>query len=1050
MKATPKLAKLTIPRLHGALLRERLFARLDEARSRPATCIIGPPGAGKTTLVASWVDARKWPCLWYQADIGDADIASLFHYFAMAARSIGPARTRLPAFGPEYRQDTLGFSRRFFRALFTQLPASAVLVVDNLHEIEGGSPSCRVLAEAIAEIPRHVNLVTISREELPEAFARPITNQLIATIDWEDLRLTAGETEDIVASRQPSLRLRAAGFHEQCQGWAAGLTLILEREGLSLELPQSVHSETRESIFRYFTSQILSASSVEERRFLMMSAFLPRMTVGMAAALTGDALAGKRLGTLHRRRLFTHRQPGSEPSYVFHALFRDFLLSLGMEEMSPGECQTLWKRCGGILEKSGLLDDAIDSYARAESWNDMQSLIERFAPELSAQGRTTTLKAWICRLPAEHIARSAWLEYWLATSVALEDALVSLPGFARAHDLFVSDQDIQGQIQALCGTIEAIYFATTNHALMDPWIPRLNAAILALPGVPEISTELRAHGALLLATLYRRPDSRELARSAQRTLELLDSDAPADQRVRAATFLMIYCTFTGHFSMAEVVRVKGDAIVRREGATPYNLTAWTAWKCYLWQILFDPDQGLPASREAERIGETHGFFHHAYLACYYRSGIEAKGGDLVAAEASISKSLAFLDPSRKLQACLSNAASAWLAVYANRPEMAVEHGRLAMAIARELESPSYRIHHGTPLVFGLVETGAIDEARAAIEDQRAAIMGTAIACFEPLLKCAEARIAELKGDSAAVKEIVRSMWSEARQEDRGRYLAWMMPWIPRFAALALDEGIETEYVARLARHYRWKPPEHASDRWPWPIRIYTLGKFEIFVDGQLLQFGRKAPKKPLAVLKVIIALGDRNVPEAHLLDLVWPDLEGDAAGRALDITLHRLRNWLRHPDAIRQKARHVSLGPEVCWVDAWHFEHETRSDGMLRPEAVVGLYQGSFLAEDEEAPWIVGYRERLRSRFVGLVTSTARSLERGGALDDAVAMYLRGIEADELAEPFYEGLMRCYQRLGRIPEALGTYRRLRQILSVTLGVRPGAASEQLYESLRRG
>lgn len=1050
MRATPKLAKLTVPRLHGALLRERLFARLDEARRRPSTCIIGPPGAGKTTLVASWLEVRKCPCLWYQADAGDADIASLFHYFAMAARSLGSARTKLPAFGPEYRQDTSGFSRRFFRALFAQLPASTVLVVDNLHEIAGGSPSCRVLAEAIAEIPDHINLLTISREELPEAFARPIANQLVTTIDWEDLRLTAGETEEIVASRQPSLRSKASGFHEQCQGWAAGLTLILEHEGLSMGLPQSVHSETRESIFRYFTSQILSASSVEERRFLMISAFLPRMTVGMAAALTGDALSGKRLGSLHRRRLFTHRQPGGEPTYVFHALFRNFLLALGTEELSPGECQALWKRCGGILENSGLLDDAAESYARGEAWHDMHSLIERHASELSGQGRTTTLKAWICRMPADYLARYGWLEYWLATSVALEDALLSLPGFERAYGLFVSDRDIHGQIQTLCATIEAIYFATTNHALMDPWIPRLKAAIGATPRIPESSIELRAYGALLLATLYRRPDSRELARIAQRTLELLDSDAPADQRVRAATFLMVYCTFTGHFSMAEVVRIKGDAIVSREGATPYNLTAWTAWKCYLWQILFEPDQGIPASREAERIGETHGFFHHAYLACYYRSGMEAKGGDLAAAEASISKSLVFLDPGRKLQACLSNAASAWLAVYANRPAMAVEHGRLAMAIARELESPSYRIHHGTPLVFGLIETGAIDEARAAIEDQRAAIAGTAIACFEPLLKCAEARIAELKGDSATLKEIVRSMWSEARREDHGRYLAWMIPWIPRFAALALDERMEAEYVAGLVRHYRWKPPEHASDRWPWPIKVYALGKFDIFVDGQLLQFGRKTPKKPLAVLKAIVAQGGRNVPEARLLDLVWPDLEGDAAGRALDITLHRLRSWLRHPEAILQKARHVSLDPQVCWVDAWHFEHEIRSDDGSRAEKVLGLYQGSFLAGDGEAPWIVGYRDRLRARFVGLVSSVARTLESGGALDDAVALYLRGIEVDDLAEPLYQGLMRCYQGLGRVPEALGTYRRLRQILSVTLGVRPGATSEQLYESLRRG
>jgi DNA-binding SARP family transcriptional activator len=44
--------------------------------------------------------------------------------------------------------------------------------------------------------------------------------------------------------------------------------------------------------------------------------------------------------------------------------------------------------------------------------------------------------------------------------------------------------------------------------------------------------------------------------------------------------------------------------------------------------------------------------------------------------------------------------------------------------------------------------------------------------------------------------------------------------------------------------------------------------------------------------------------------------------------------------------------------------------------------------------------------------------------------------------------MRCYDRLGRRGEAIAAYQRLKQILSITLGLAPSAASERLYQGLR--
>lgn len=68
------LAKITKPTIRGVVRRPRLFKLLDRGRRVPAIWVSGPAGSGKTTLDASYLEARKLPCLWYPADEGDADI----------------------------------------------------------------------------------------------------------------------------------------------------------------------------------------------------------------------------------------------------------------------------------------------------------------------------------------------------------------------------------------------------------------------------------------------------------------------------------------------------------------------------------------------------------------------------------------------------------------------------------------------------------------------------------------------------------------------------------------------------------------------------------------------------------------------------------------------------------------------------------------------------------------------------------------------------------------------------------------------------------------
>jgi ATP/maltotriose-dependent transcriptional regulator MalT len=82
------VARILPPSVTDAVTRPRLFRRLDRTRSRPLTWVSGPQGSGKTTLVASYLAARRCHHLWYRVDETDQDVATFFYYLARAAPNL--------------------------------------------------------------------------------------------------------------------------------------------------------------------------------------------------------------------------------------------------------------------------------------------------------------------------------------------------------------------------------------------------------------------------------------------------------------------------------------------------------------------------------------------------------------------------------------------------------------------------------------------------------------------------------------------------------------------------------------------------------------------------------------------------------------------------------------------------------------------------------------------------------------------------------------------------------------------------------------------------
>ena len=393
-------AKTTRPSFAGVLARERLYGALDRKRRSPLLWVCGPPGSGKTTLVASYLESRGANSQWYQLDSTDADPGTLFHYMAQAATAAGIDTCSVPRYSSEHHADPEGFARRYFRALFGSLPQPFLLVLDNYHEVPSHSDFHRVLQVGLAELPPECCICIVSRSEPPAAMARLRANRQIEMLGWEELRLSRDESDAIVGRwGAPCSNFHLEQLYEKTRGWAAGLILMLDQVSTSLGA-DLFDLSAPQVVFDYLAGEIFDNFDLATRQLLLSTAFVPEMTGTMAAELCGETRVAELLAELHHNYHLVGRSPGpDEPVYRYHPLLSEFLVAKANASMSTADVRALLRRSAATLERHGAVEDAVKLALRAGDWGEAARLVCGHAAEILHQGRAETLDGWLEAMP---------------------------------------------------------------------------------------------------------------------------------------------------------------------------------------------------------------------------------------------------------------------------------------------------------------------------------------------------------------------------------------------------------------------------------------------------------------------------------------------------------------------------------------------------------------------------------------------------------------------------------------------------------------------------
>ena len=633
---------------------------------------------------------------------------------------------------------------------------------------------------------------------------------------------------------------------------------------------------------------------------------------------------------------------------------------------------------------------------------------------------------------------------------------------AGAHDVLETAGDRIG------AGLAAAALLFTGHALQNFRRFEANMAFVDALRVESPSFESRDDELVFLAgtlcgMVWLRPSDPSIDACVDRIMQLLELDVDVNVRFAAGRLVVYYTDPRENRELGQRVYATLEPLVDDPHVTPHRLGRWLLILLRVPVMAMGPVLKQRTQERARALLQQHrdAELTATVLSAELEERLRAR--DLHRAQELVAQIAAASDESNLVDLGRLAWFNARLALMKGDADAALFHATRSRRYGEELALP--------PPMLGV---------RMAYEAQARLLQGDFVGAREHFQRTIDL-VAVLHREE--MRDMLRMVDAyEAHAQGRADFrplleLAFAAPRARQFydsfytnpcfgatmCALALENDVESDFARRIVEVQRYAPPANAGSAWPWPVHVASFGRFELRLAGTPLDAGGKIQKKPLELLKALIAFGARDVDKTKLAQALWPEAETDA-NAALDMAISRLRKLLGLSEAIRIEDGKVGLAESCVYVDVWSFDRDVealqaalRSAGDVDDALVTAIgqrllttYRGAFLDNEEPKRWLLAARDRWRSRFLRSLADAGRHWERRGRWSEAIELYGRGIEVDTLAEDLYRKLMRCHLGQGNAADAARVYRRCREMLSIQLGIVPSPDTEALFRSIYDG
>ncbi|RMG05431.1 MAG: hypothetical protein D6726_01345 [Nitrospirae bacterium] len=1054
--------KIARPVIRGLFQRDRLFRLLDNLILSPVVWINGPPGAGKTSLIHSYLDKRETPAIWYHADEADSDIATFFYYMTLAVTSQYPESPHpLPPFGPEYRLDITKYARMFFDALYSRIPPPCLIIFENYQDVPAESKFHEILRMAMEMLPERLKIIVISRERPPEQFAKLMTYGAISTVEKDDLMFTEEELRGFIKEREMSLSDEDIHWIlEQTEGWIGGILVLMEHLSRNLPYVMKAKPDDFDQIFSFFAMEVFQKIPGDIRDFLMKTSVFPEMTHGMAEAITGNPASESILSELERKNFFTSRLFRDGIRYRYHPLFRQFLINRLRDTLDHSELIRLKTESARLLELNGDTEDAIGLFIETGDWENSIRLITGMAEIFFSHGREQSLAAWINSIPEAVRDNSPWLLYLLGNCTLPYNPTEARALFERSYILFRNGGDRTGQFLSWTAQVNSVIFELDDCSILDPLIAEMEALLEDATPFPSEQIKTEVACAMFTALVVRNPGHSDIGHWEYLTETLGLGNTDINTRIRAAFILTLYRLWMGDSLRSAVVMDTLHSLVKLKTASPhFQLLALTTEAMYYW-LTSSPELAMEMVQEGLSLVEETGVKTGLDMLLEHGAAAALSAGNIKKADEFLRKIRENLHASRQIDVGFYRYLIFWKALLEG--DLATASG-YESTLAETAERIGYvfgtglsRLSRAALLSMECRYSMAID----ALSSAREIAVNTKSGLLEFMCGIMEAYCYFMKGEEEKGNKSLKKVLVLGRKKGIVNFFGYLPGVMQEICRRALREGIEREYIRNLIRQRRIIPPSATGyiKHWPWEIEIEALGGFVLRREGEDVTLPARTPKITLTLLKALIAYGGEGVGYEKISDVLWPETDGDRAYRSFKSSLHRLRHILGNEGAVIVKDGLVTLNRQICYLDINEFEYLLKEAKKVQrddPEGAaqilrraIDLYKGHFLGDAAVESWAVSLRERLRSRYISAIKNLGGFLESRRRWEEAAGYYERGIETDELAEDFYRSLISCYLAQGKKSDALRVYDRCRETLSSVLQIEPSAETDALMKQIK--